>query len=383
MMCNKTFRSVIRLLCVSLASICPISALGQAVEVPANGANPASNPSPDATQVGRNTEDISSVRIKDLVRFRGVRTNPLVGLGLVIGLSGTGDSKQNLATNKAAAQLLTRLGAQVSPTEVVTRNIAAVIVTAELPPFARIGDKLDIRISAVGDSSSLAGGTLLLTPMSAADGQTYAVAQGPLSLGTAMTGAQGGGGANNRSSAPQTIAISQNASVEREFKSSFVHNGHIELSLNSADFTTAHRIAHAINSKFSEFIASPQNSGLIKVRLPDQAVGSPSFTPVDFMAALEQIRVEPDSKAVVVINERTGTIISGSHVSVMPVAISHGNLEILVKDQSRYVNKIPTTTTVGDLVRALNELGAGPKDLVSILQALDAAHALQAQLHLM
>lgn len=383
MMCNKTFRSVIRLLCVSLASICPISALGQAVEGPANGANPASNPSPDATQVGRNTEDISSVRIKDLVRFRGVRTNPLVGLGLVIGLSGTGDSKQNLATNKAAAQLLTRLGAQVSPTEVVTRNIAAVIVTAELPPFARIGDKLDIRISAVGDSSSLAGGTLLLTPMSAADGQTYAVAQGPLSLGTAMTGAQGGGGANNRSSAPQTIAISQNASVEREFKSSFVHNGHIELSLNSADFTTAHRIAHAINSKFSEFIASPQNSGLIKVRLPDQAVGSPSFTPVDFMAALEQIRVEPDSKAVVVINERTGTIISGSHVSVMPVAISHGNLEILVKDQSRYVNKIPTTTTVGDLVRALNELGAGPKDLVSILQALDAAHALQAQLHLM
>jgi len=329
------------------------------------------------------TDDYSAIRLKDLVRFRGVRTNPLVGLGLVIGLSGTGDSKQNLATNKAAAQLLSRLGAMVNPNEVVTRNIAAVIVTAELPPFARIGDKLDIRVSAVGDSASLAGGTLLLTPLSAADGQVYAVAQGPLSLGTAMTGAQGGGGANNRSSAPQTIAISQNASVEREFKSTFVHNGHVEISLNSADFTTAHRISHAINSKFNEFIASPVNSGLVKVRLPQQSVGSPSFTPVDFMAVLEQIRVEPDTKAIVVINERTGTIISGSNVTVMPVAISHGNLEIMVNEQSKYVNKIPNTTSVGDLVRALNELGAGPKDLVSILQALDAANALQAQLHLM
>lgn len=354
----------------------------RSVAVAQTGPDVSVNLTPPVTAKSE-TDDFSAIRLKDLVRFRGVRTNPLVGLGLVIGLSGTGDSKQNLATNKAAAQLLSRLGAMVNPNEVVTRNIAAVIVTAELPPFARIGDKLDIRVSAVGDSASLAGGTLLLTPLSAADGQVYAVAQGPLSLGTAMTGAQGGGGANNRSSAPQTIAISQNASVEREFKSTFVHNGHVEISLNSADFTTAHRISHAINSKFNEFIASPVNSGLVKVRLPQQSVGSPSFTPVDFMAVLEQIRVEPDSKAIVVINERTGTIISGSNVTVMPVAISHGNLEIMVNEQSKYVNKIPNTTSVGDLVRALNELGAGPKDLVSILQALDAANALQAQLHLM
>lgn len=354
----------------------------RSVAVAQTGPDVSVNLTPPVTAKSE-TDDYSAIRLKDLVRFRGVRTNPLVGLGLVIGLSGTGDSKQNLATNKAAAQLLSRLGAMVNPNEVVTRNIAAVIVTAELPPFARIGDKLDIRVSAVGDSASLAGGTLLLTPLSAADGQVYAVAQGPLSLGTAMTGAQGGGGANNRSSAPQTIAISQNASVEREFKSTFVHNGHVEISLNSADFTTAHRISHAINSKFNEFIASPVNSGLVKVRLPQQSVGSPSFTPVDFMAVLEQIRVEPDTKAIVVINERTGTIISGSNVTVMPVAISHGNLEIMVNEQSKYVNKIPNTTSVGDLVRALNELGAGPKDLVSILQALDAANALQAQLHLM
>lgn len=340
----------------------------------------------NATEVkvtSRGSDDSAPVRLKDLVEFRGVRSNPLVGLGIVVGLSGTGDSKQSFATNKAAANLLTRLGAQVRPNEVVTRNIAAVIVTAELPAFARIGDKLDIRISAVGDSASLEGGTLLLTPISAADGQIYAVAQGPLSLGTAMTGAQGGAGGNNRSSAPKTIAISQNASVEREFQSSFVHNGNVELSLKTADFTTAHRISHAVNKRFNEFLAVPQNSGLIRVRVPDQAIGSLSFTAVDFMAVLEQIRVEPDSRAVVVINERTGTIISGANVTVMPVAISHGNLEIIVQDETRFVNKVPTTTTVGDLVRALNELGAGPKDLVSILQALDAAHALKAQLRLM
>ncbi|MBM3382254.1 MAG: flagellar basal body P-ring protein FlgI [Betaproteobacteria bacterium] len=331
----------------------------------------------------RTSDDSAPVRLKDLVEFRGVRSNPLVGLGLVVGLSGTGDSKQSLATNKAASNLLTRLGAQVNPAQVVTRNIAAVIVTAELPAFARIGDKLDIRVATVGDSASLEGGTLLMTTLSAADGQVYAVAQGPLSLGTAMTGAEGGGGGNNRSSAPKTIAISQNASVEREFQSSFIHNGNIELSIKNADFTTAHRIAHAINKKFNEFIASPMNSGLIRVRVPEQALDSPSFTPVDFMAVLEQIKVEPDSRAIVVINERTGTIISGSNVTIMPVAISHGNLEIIVQDETRYVSKVPKSTTVGDLVRALNELGAGPKDLVSILQALDAAQALKAQLKLM
>ncbi|NBX15771.1 MAG: flagellar basal body P-ring protein FlgI [Proteobacteria bacterium] len=329
------------------------------------------------------SDESASVRLKDLVAFRGVRSNPIVGFGIVIGLPGTGDSKASLATNKAAANLLSRLGSQVTPNEVVTKNIAAVVVTAELPPFARIGDRLDIQIATVGDSSSLQGGTLLMTALSAADGQVYAVAQGPLSLGTAMAGAQGGGGGNNSATAPKTIAISQSATVEREFQSSFISNGNIELSLKSADFTTAHRVAHAINKRFNEFLATPQNSGLIRVRLPEQARGSESFTPVDFMAVLEQIRVEPDSRAIVVINERTGTIISGAQVTVLPVAISHGNLEITVQDETRYVSKFPKSTTVGDLVRALNELGAGPKDLVSILQALDAANALKAQLKLM
>ncbi|MFZ9521613.1 MAG: flagellar basal body P-ring protein FlgI [Silvanigrellaceae bacterium] len=329
------------------------------------------------------TADNASVRLKDLVEFRGVRSNPLVGLGLVVGLPGTGDSKASLATNKSAANLLSRLGSQVKANEVVTKNIAAVVVTAELPAFARIGDRLDIKIAAVGDSSSLEGGTLLMTTLGAADGQTYAVAQGPVSMGVAMTGAQGGGGGNNSNTSPKTVGISQSATVEREFPATFISNGHIELSLKNADFTTAHRVTHAINTKFNEFLATPQNSGLIRVRLPDQARGNESFTPVDFMAVLEQIKVEPDGRAVVVINERTGTIISGAQVTILPVAISHGSLEITIKDETRFVNKIPKSTTVGELVRALNELGAGPKDLVSILQALDAAHALKAQLKLM
>lgn len=327
-------------------------------------------------------DDTASVRLKDLVEFRGVRSNPIVGLGLVVGLPGTGDSKASLATNKSVANLLNRLGTQVRSNEVVTKNIAAVVVTAELPPFARIGDRLDVQISAVGDSSSLEGGTLLMTALSAADGLVYAVAQGPISLGSGMAGNQGGGG-GARSTAPKTIAISQSATVEREFQATFISNGAVELSLKQADFTTAHRIAHAINTRFNEFLATPQNSGLIRVRLPEQARGSESFTPVDFMAVMEQIRVEPDSRAIVVINERTGTIISGANVTVLPVAISHGSLEIVVEDETRYVGKIPKTTTVGELVRALNELGAGPKDLVSILQALNAASALKAQLKLM
>ncbi|NBW81167.1 flagellar basal body P-ring protein FlgI [bacterium] len=329
------------------------------------------------------SEESAAVRLKDLVEFRGVRSNPLVGLGLVVGLPGTGDSKASLATNKSAANLLSRLGSQVKANEVVTKNIAAVVVTAELPAFARIGDRLDIKIATVGDSSSIEGGTLLMTTLSAADGQVYAVAQGPVSMGVAMTGSQGGAGGTSNSSAPKTVGISQSATVEREFPTTFISNGNIELSLKNADFTTAHRITHAINSRFNEFIATPQNSGLIRVKLPDQARGNESFTPVDFMAVLEQIKVEPDSLAVVVINERTGTIISGALVTILPVAISHGSLEITIKDETRFVGKIPKSTTVGELVRALNELGAGPKDLVSILQALDAAHALKAQLKLM
>jgi flagellar P-ring protein precursor FlgI len=324
-------------------------------------------------------EDVEPmVRIKDLVEMRGVRSNQLVGFGLVVGLQGTGDSKASLATNKAVATMLSRLGQTVNPADVTTKNIAAVAVTADLPPFARIGDKIAVRISSVGDAGSLEGGTLLGTLLSGADDLVYVVAQGSLSSGTAMAGIEGGAG--SKSTAPKTVALANGGTVEREFEQSFVHNGVLELSLRNADFTTATRISKSVNEYFGEFLADPVNAGLIRVTLPRKVEGNVSFPPVAFVSALEQIRVEPDNRGIVIVNERTGTVISGSNVSISPVAISHGGLEIVVKKKSGYVGEIPATTTVGELVAALNALGAGPKDLVSILQALDAAKALKADL---
>jgi len=321
------------------------------------------------------------VRIKDLVEVRGVRSNQLVGFGLVVGLQGTGDSKASLATNKAVATMLSRLGQTVTIDEVSTKNIAAVAVTADLPPFARIGDKVSVRISSIGDASGLEGGTLIGTPLTGADDLVYVVAQGSLSSGTAMAGIEGGAG--SKSTAPKTVALAAGGTVEREFEQSFVHNGVIELSLRNADFTTATRVSKSVNEFFGEFLADPVNSGLIRVTLPAKANGNVSFPPVAFVSALEQIRVEPDNRGVVIVNERTGTVISGSNVSISPVAISHGGLEIVVKKKAGYVGEILATTTVGELVNALNALGAGPKDLVSILQALDAAKALKADLKFM
>lgn len=324
------------------------------------------------------------VRIKDLVEFRGVRSNQLTGLGIVVGLQGTGDSKASIATNKAAASVMNRLGMSVSPAEVITKNLAVVVVTAELPPFARIGDKLDIRISSIGDCSSLEGGTLLLTSLSAADSQVYATAQGSISQGTAMAGNEGGTGQPAKSTTPKTVSLSLSGIVEKEFLSTFINNNNVELSLKNADFTTASRIAKALNDYFGEFIADPINSGLISVKIPRTvARNNPSYNPVTFMSILEQIKVTPDTKALIVINERTGTIISGNNVIIEPVAISHGRLEIQVGKKSNKVSEIPASTTVGDLVRALNTLGAGPKDVVSILQTLESAKALRAQIKLM
>ncbi len=335
-----------------------------------------------------NSEKDVAVRIKDLVEIRGVRPNQLTGLGLVVGLAGTGDSRVNLATNKAASFVLSRLGLTVNPNEVATKNMAVVAVTAELPPFARIGDRVPIRISSIGDSSSLEGGTLMFTTLTAADGFVYATAQGSVSQGTSMVGAQGGGSSrvNANEGPPKTVALSNAAVVEREFETTFVKNNVVELSLRSEDFTTASRISVVINQYFGEFIADPVNAGLVKIHLPSSVtLENGSFNPVTFISAVEQLRVMPDEKATIVINERTGTVISGSQVIISPVTITHGNLEIQIgkKQKTQKVSKLEQTTTVDELVNALNVLGAGPKDVVSILQTLESARALKAQLKLM
>ena len=326
----------------------------------------------------------SPVRIKDLVTIRGVRSNQLVGIGIVVGLAGTGDSKSSVATNKSVSNMISRLGVIVDPKEVTTKNIAIVSVTADLPPFSRAGDTINTRLSSLGDASSLEGGTLVLTPLSGADGNVYAVAQGATSQGTAMAGGEGGlGSSNSRSSAPKTIAITNGATVEREFDQSFIREGQIELSLINEDFTTATRVAKAINDHFRGFFAEARNGRLVSVSLPPAARSSSSFNPVDWVAAIEQLRVEPDTKAVVVVNERTGTIVAGAHTAVMPVAISHGTLQISIQEVSQSTNLLPSAPTVGELVKFLNEIGAGPKDLVSILQSLQTAGALKAELKIL
>ncbi len=324
------------------------------------------------------------VRIKDLVKVRGVRSNQLTGLGIVVGLQGTGDSKSSIATNRAAAAVMNRLGMTITPEEVITKNLAVVVVTADLPPFARIGDKLDIRISSMGDCTSLEGGTLLLTSLSGVDSQVYATAQGSISQGTSMAGNEGGAGQPAKSTTPKTVSLALSGIVEKEFLSTFISNNNIELSLKNADFTTSSRISKALNDYFGDFIADPINGGLISVKIPKTVTrNNQSFNPVTFMSILEQIKVTPDSIALILINERTGTIISGNNVTIEPVAISHGRLEIQVGKKSNKVSEMPATTTVGELVRALNTLGAGPKDVVSILQALESANALRAQIKIM
>lgn len=319
-----------------------------------------------------------SFRVKDLARIEGVRSNQLVGLGLVVGLAGSGDSKSSLSTNKAVSHLLTRLGSVVSPDQVTTKNVAAVIVTADLPPFARGGDRIPVRVSSVGDASSLAGGSLILTPLQGADGETYAVAQGNISLGTALSGASGGGrGTDN---VFKTVALSDGGTIEKEFPTTFLKNGQIHLSLRQPDFTTASRVAVAINSEMGDFLASAINAGQVVIKVPADIYDNPSFQIVDYVAAIEQIAVKPDSRARLVINERTGTVIAGRDVRVLPVAISHGNLTIEVKKQPRHVGNMKETTTIGELVESLNAMGTGPRDLVAIVQALERAGALNAEI---
>lgn len=331
-----------------------------------------------ASQLQADSQPTVTFRVKDLARIEGVRSNQLVGFGIVVGLSGTGDSKSSLSTNKAVAHLLTRLGSLVSPDQVTTKNVAGVIVTADLPPFAQGGDRIPVRVSSVGDASSLAGGSLILTPLQGADGETYAVAQGNISLGSALAGASGGGRAAD--ALFKTVALSDGGTVEREFPTTFLKNGQVHLSLKHPDFTTASRVATAINMELGEFLATALNSAQVVVNVPPDVFNNPSFQIVDYVAAIEQIAVKPDLRARLVINERTGTVIAGRDVRVLPVAISHGHLTIEVRKLPRLVGGIGGTTTIGELVESLNAMGTGPRDLVAIVQALERAGALNAEI---
>ncbi len=323
-----------------------------------------------------------AVRIKDISSIEGVRENQLVGYGLVVGLDGTGDSDSSKALLQTISNMLRRFGVNI-PSKDLTDidNIAAVIVTAKLPPFAKPGVKIDVTVSSIGDAESLKGGTLIMTPLRGPDGKVYAVAQGPISVGGAYSvpGARRGGVVYH-----QTVGkIPGGAVVEREVPTSFYSNGTISILLNQPDFTTSTRVSKAINDFFGEEIARSVDASEVSVKIPDAYKNDI----VGFISMVGLIDVDPDTPARVVIDERTGTVVIGENVKISTVAISHGNLSITIKGEAEESKKervfFVRGVTVSDVVKALNAVGATPKDLIAILQAMKVTGALHAELIIM
>ena len=313
--------------------------------------------------------DAHAARIKDIANVRGVRSNQLVGYGIVVGLAGTGDSKAAF-TNSSISRMLDRLGMKLNDKDVATKNVAAVIVTANLPPFARAGNQIDVTVSSIGDASSLKGGMLIQTPLRAADQQTYAVAQG-----SALVGSNPGG-------VHETVArVPNGAIIERDLGADFSNRNMFRLTLHNPDFTTAARVAKTINMELGGQYASALDAGTIDMITPPSYEGKG----VELLATVESLNVDPDMKAQVVVDEKTGTVVIGNGVQISPVAISHGDLSIRVGGDKKQgdgdkVFMLDQSASVGDIVKAMNRLGVAPKDLITILESIKAAGALQADL---
>jgi flagellar P-ring protein precursor FlgI len=344
-------------------------------------------------------------RIKDLADIEGVRQNQLVGYGLVVGLNGTGDTLNNSPfTRQSLTAMLERLGVNTRGQNLRTANVAAVMVTANLPAFSTQGTRLDVTVSALGDASSLQGGTLLVTPLLGADGEVYAVAQGPVAIaGFAAEGAA----ASITQGVPTVGRIANGALIEREIEFRLDVQTGLRLALRNPDFTTARRIAAAINAFMGSSVAEPLNPSSVAIRLPDGYPGNI----VSLLTDIEQLRVEPDQPARVVIDERSGIIVMGRDVRVSTVAVAQGNLTVTISEQPQVAQPDPfslgetvvvprtgvqvetdgdqrlaivdTGVTLRELVDGLNALGVGPRDLIAILQAIKAAGALQAEIEVM
>lgn len=344
-------------------------------------------------------------RIKDIADFESVRDNMLVGYGLVVGLGGTGDSLRNSAfTEESLKSMLERLGVSTRGNLLNTRNVAAVMVTATLPPFARRGSRIDVSASALGDAKSLMGGTLLVTPLVGADGEAYAIAQGPLSI----SGFEAQGEAERIvRGVPTSGRIAGGGIVEREVDFTLNDLRELRLALRNPDFTTAGRIAGAINGLVRGAVATAIDPGTVVLPLPEAYRGRAA----ELLTSIEQLRVEPDSPARILIDEDTGIIVVGQNVRISTVAVAQGNLtvrisetpqvsqpnplaegetvvvprtEVEVDDQGeRRMVVLDTGVTLSDLVEGLNALGVGPRDLIAIIQAIRAAGALQAEIELM
>ncbi|PIE59691.1 MAG: flagellar biosynthesis protein FlgA [Desulfobulbus propionicus] len=346
----------------------------------------------------------NATRIKDLTTIQGVRDNQLMGYGIVIGLNGTGDDiKKSVFTRQAMINMIKRLGMALTDdvfNQMKTKNVAAVMITARLPPFARPGSAIDVHVSSIGDASSLSGGNLLMTPLKGPDGKTYAVAQGPLAVGGIS---YGGKSAEVQKNFPTAARITGGAIVERRVDYDLPENGALLFQLKETDFTTASRMETAINNYFGPETAKSLDSATIKVLRPEKFSGDM----VNFIAELENIDIEPDTPARIVVNERTGTIVMGQDVRISTVAVSHGNLNLVISESIEVsqpnplatgeTTASPTTTinmteeegnlvvmemgvNIGEIAKALNAIGATPRDLIAIFQAIKAAGALQGEL---
>ncbi len=353
--------------------------------------------------VGSLSAFAGSARLKELVEVQGSRDNALLGYGLVVGLTNTGDTEQVLFTMQSVAGMLGRLGVRVDPREIRSRNVAAVMVTAKLPTFTRAGSTLDVTISSMGNARSLQGGTLLMTPLTAADGLAYAVAQGPVQVGGFDVN---GGFASIRKNTPTSGTIPSGATVEKTVTPSLT-TGVLVLRLKKADFTNAARIAAAIDGAIGTPTAKALDSAAVEVTLP----AGEKDQPVLFLSKLEALTIEVDQRAKVVVSERTGTIVMGENVKLRPAAVTHGGLRISIstqfavsqppafaasgqtvvtpmqqataQEQQRAAVAMPAASSVDDLVKALNAIGAPPRDLIAILQALKAVGSLDADLEVM
>lgn len=342
------------------------------------------------------------VRIRDLAMVAGARDNQLVGYGLVVGLAGDGD-KDPLYAKQTLANILQRFGLTVPSTTLSSKNIAVVMLTADIPAFVKPGARLDIQVASMSDAKSLQGGVLLQTPMFGADNKTYAVAQGPISVGGFSMGTGGGGGANVTKNHPTVGTIVNGALVEREIPATIVHDNSIEFLLREPGFTTAARMATAINEKFPGS-AHALDATSIRVQLPENGADQV----VDFLARIEAIEVHPDAPARIIINERTGTIVATARIKISNCAISQGNLIISIASSLEVsqpnpfsntgqtvvtpktdtsVNEpkanmvaLPELPTVEKVATALNTLGVTPRDMMAIFQAMKQAGALQAEL---
>jgi flagellar P-ring protein precursor FlgI len=348
--------------------------------------------------------EVFAARLKDLMEVEGVRGNYLVGYGVVVGLKGTGDGDQTKFTVQSVVNMLEKFGVRVPKEQVKLKNAAAVMVTAYLPPNVKLGQRIDVQVSAIGDAKSLQGGTLLLAPLIGPDGQVYAVAQGPVSIGGF---AAGGAGAQVAVNHPTVGRVPNGAIVEREVPAGDLNSlEKITLSLRTEDFTTAQRVAEALNQYLRGNYAKAVDMKTIELEVPKNYRGRV----VPLLAEIGNLEVRPDIPARVVIDERTGTVVIGENVRISKVAVAHGNLSVEVRETPQVVQPFPfgqgetvvvprtevkakeekarivvleEGATLGELVRALNAVGATARELIAVLQAIKEAGALHAELVIM